>query len=344
MQAVFKYGLDKIELENIEKFCNSVDYCSIEQSVGWSQLFYKSKICYFYLFDESGIKSFSQINEGVKSAQIYFGPVCCEKEVMITSINEIIHYYKKRGFYYLGIQMYYKSGYDTDYIEYALNKLYNIKYIFNNQNTKSSIEINLENSIEEIWRNFREGHKKSVKKAQKMGLTINEVKDLSELETFMEINSKMCKARHISDNSFVSRNIIKIFNYLIENNRGRILLAKDRDGIVVGGDMLVYQGNSVIMYKGATDPDRRDLPISHLLIYEAIIKAKNDQFKYFDFWGYNHFADKNDQVYYINQFKKGFGGYYTFFGKKMNISLVPYGYNIFKIFITFQTFLQQILK
>jgi len=329
MQVVFKRELDKIELENIKKFCNSVDYCSIEQSVGWSQLFYKSKICYFYLFDEYGIKSFSQINEGVKSAQIYFGPVCCEKEVMITSINEIIHYYKKRGFYYLGIQMYYKSGYDTDYIEYALNKLHKIKYIFNNENTKSSIEINLDDTQEEIFKKFKENHKRNIKKALNLKMTVEVMKDAFELASFVKIYLKMSKVRSLDEDKPINQ----IYNFLINNKKGEVLLIKDKDNIILGGAILAYQGNTVRYLIGATDPDRYDLPMLHLVLYKAIIKAKNNNFKYFDFWGFDHFADENDQVFNINKFKKGFGGYYTFFAKKMNINLIPYGYVFYKFLL-----------
>ncbi|NTU51718.1 MAG: hypothetical protein HGA94_04680, partial [Candidatus Aminicenantes bacterium] len=34
---------------------------------------------------------------------------------MIDSIKEIIEYYKKKKFIFLGIQLFYKSGYETDY-------------------------------------------------------------------------------------------------------------------------------------------------------------------------------------------------------------------------------------
>ena len=109
-------------------------------------------------------------------------------------------------------------------------------------------------------------------------------------------------------------------------------VVKDKDGIMIGGIIAVYQGKTVRMYKGASDPERRDIPISHLLVYEIIQRAKNDNFKYLDLWGYNHFVDKNDQVYNINTFKRGFGGECTFFAKKMNINLIPNGYYIFIFF------------
>jgi len=330
MEAVFKYELDNLELDSIKKFCNSVDYCSLEQSVGWIQMLYKTKICYFYLLDENRIKSFCQINERLRSAKILYGPVCCEKEAMVNSINEIINYYKKRGFYYIGIQMYYKSGFDTEYIEYKLNKLHNIKYIFNSENTKSSIELDLEESLEDIWRKMRKGHRNGIKNAVKLGVTFDVVKDKSELDSFMEIYLRMCKARNYSDYEITTENIHKIYNYLIENNKGEVLIARDKDGIILGGEILVYQGISVRCWKGASDPDKRDISTSHLLLYEAIKKAKNENFKYFDLWGYNHFADENNHVFYINHFKKGFGGDITFFAKKMNVDLMPFGTIIFR--------------
>jgi lipid II:glycine glycyltransferase (peptidoglycan interpeptide bridge formation enzyme) len=336
MKAVFKYELEHSEIEEIRDFFNSVDYCSVEQSIGWTQIFYKSKICYFYLRDESGIRSFCQITERLRSAQISYGPVCCEKHLMIDSINEIINYYKKLGYYYLGIQMYYKSSYDTEYIEYALNKRHNIKYFFNSENAKSSIEINLEESIEEIYRKIRHGHKNDIKKAIKLGVTFDVVKDKSELDAFLEIYTKMCNARNIDKGGLTTENIHAINNYLNKYNKGLILIGKDKDNVVLGGEILFYQGVSVRCWKGVSDPDKRGIPLSHLLLYEAIKKAKNDNFKYFDFGGYNHFAVKNNHVFNINHFKKGFGGEFIFFAKKMNISLLPYGYNIYRFLNLFK--------
>jgi hypothetical protein len=73
MQAIFKYNLDKQEKESINSFCDSCEYCSIEQMIGWTDFFYKARICYFYLLDDSGIKSFCQINESFKSAKYITG-------------------------------------------------------------------------------------------------------------------------------------------------------------------------------------------------------------------------------------------------------------------------------
>ena len=339
MQAVFKTELDSTELENIRKFCDSVDYCSMEQSVGFPGLLYKVKVNYFYLIEDKAIKSFCQIIENFKFAYIWFGPVCDDRELMITSINEIIHSYKKRGFWYLGIQMYKKSGYDTDYIEYKLNGSHDIKYVFNHENTKSSIEIDLEKSTEELYSYIRKGHKSDIKKAIKSGLRVEELKVASELSSFINVYSKMCKTREISGHS--AREIDGICNYLIQNRKGQLLLVKDENDTIVGGVILAYQGISVRYLISASDPDRRDLPLLHLAIYSALEKAKEGKFKYFDFWGYNHFADKDDQISKINHFKKGFGGYYIFFAKKMNINLSPYGFLLYRLSVYFKKLKRQ---
>jgi hypothetical protein len=330
MQAVFKYELEQIELENIKKYCDSVEYCSIDQYPGWSQLLYKSRICYFYLYDETGIKSYSLIGESRRSAYIDFGPVCCDKDIMITSLNEIIRYYREKRYFYLGVQMYYKSSYDTDYIEYALNRLYKIRYFFNNENTKSSLEINLQDSLEEISRGLRKGHKSDIKKAAKLGLTVCRTNDEKELNAFFDVYAKMCKSRNIEAGEFSGKDLKNIYNFLTQNNKGEILVVKDNEGTVLGGGIFVYQGITVRYLKGAANPDIRDIPILHIVLFDAIRRAKEENFRYFDFWGYNHFANKDDQVYYINHFKKGFGGYFTFFAKKMNIDIIRGGYKIHK--------------
>ena len=338
MKAVFKYELNVTEIQDTIKFCESVDYVSLEQSPGFPEILYGTKFTFFYLTDDDIIKSFSQINENFKFAHIWFGPVCCDKGIMIISINEIINYYKKRGFWYLGIQMYYKSGYDVDYIEYALNKVHSIKYIFNNENTKSSLEIDLGKSMEDIYSSFRKGHRSDIKNALKKGITVEELKDENELTHFADVYLKMCKTREIGSHS--TNEIKSICNYLVNNKKGQILLAKDCNNIIIGGVILAYQGISVRYLLGASDPDRHDLPLLHPVIYQAIERAKLNNFRYFDFWGYNHFAEEGDQRFNINHFKKGFGGYYTFLAKKMNINLIPYGYRIYRLL----TFLRKHIK
>ena len=330
MVALFKTKLSEQEISQITGFCKSARYCSLEQSIGFPVLLNKQKTTYFYLEDEGSIKSFCQISEKFRFATIWFGPVCDDRDIMLRSLSEIIDYYKKRRFWYLGIQLYMKSSFDSEYIEYALNKSYRIRYIFNNENTKSSLEIDLSRNMSDIYRDMRKGHKSDIKKAMKSGLKVEEAQTGDDIKAFTDIYLKMVNARNIHGHT--SEEIERIFNYIHDRDMGTLLLAKDIDHIVVGGAIIVKQGISARYLISTSDPQKRDLPMTHLIIYRAIEKAKEDKLRYFDFWGYNHFADKDDQIYKVNLFKKGFGGYYTFFAKKMNIDLIPNGHNILRFF------------
>lgn len=330
MKAVFKARLSEQENSLITGFCRSVRYCAIEQSIGFPALLNEQKITYFYLEHEGSIKSFCQISEKLRFASVWFGPVCDDRDVMLKSLCEIIDHYKKRRFWYLGIQLYLKSGYDSEYIDYALNRLYRIRYKFNNENTKASLEIDLDRSISDIYRDMRKGHKSDIQKALRSGMYIEEAQSEGDVKAFTDIYHKMTRTRKIHGHT--STEIKEIFNYVHDNGLGTLLLAKDSNKLVVGGAIIVKQGISARYLISASDPEKRDLPMTHLVIYKAIEMAKKERLRYFDFWGFNHFAIKDDQIYNVNLFKKGFGGYYTFFAKKMNIDLIPNGYNIHRFF------------
>jgi hypothetical protein len=331
MKTVFKSELDNSDKLAVTKFAGEVDYFAIEQQIGFPELLYHSKITYFLLRDdEDSLKSFCQINENFKSAHIWFGPVCDDPDLMIESILRIVEYYKSMHFWYIGIQPYWKTGYDADYIEYYLNQKIKIDYIIDNENTKSSLEIDLHESIDAIFGKFSKGHKSAIKKAKKTGITVLEASSASEISSFQQVYLRMCQNRNIR--AHTPGEIEGISNYLSSHKLGTLLLAFSPENKILGGAVFAYQGVSVRYLLSASDPDRRDLPISHLIVYEAIERAKLQQFKYFDFWGYNHFALPTDQIYLVNRFKHGFGGYFTFLMKKMNISLIPHGFCLYKLY------------
>jgi hypothetical protein len=328
MEAVFRNILNDTEIGEIRQFCAKSGYFALEQALGFPGILYTAKITYFYLSDGGAIKSFSQINESFRFAQIWFGPVCDDREMMIESVLRISEYYSKRGFWYLGIQPYRNSGSDADYIEYILNRRLRIRYLYTNENTKSSIELDLSRSLEEIRGNFTKGHKSAISKALRYGITVEEMKGSADLDFFAHVYERMRGSRGITGHT--TGEVRKICSYILENKCGIVLLAKTPASEVIGGSVFVFQGRSVRYLLSASDPERRELPITHLILFRAIELSKAASFRYFDFWGYNHFARPGDQLYQINKFKKGFGGYYTFLMKKMNISLVPCGFGIFR--------------
>ncbi len=330
MIPVFKKRLDDSEAQKIKQFCASVDYFAIEQSLGFTDILSAPHTTYFYLLNDGEILSFGQITENFRFAQIWYGPVCDDRDLMIESILKIAEYYKERGFWYLGIQPYRKTGFEADYIEYKLNSQLRISYVYSNENTKASLEIDLDQSYDDIFSSFRKGHKSAVKKAMSLGIRVTEPESPADLDSFIEVYRSMCEERGITGHTRKETN--GIYQYLVENKCGEILLAKDSRDAVLGGALFVFQGISVRYLLSAADPGRKELPVTHLILSTAINRAKTAGFRYFDFWGFNHFATPDDQVYMVNRFKRGFGGYYSFLMKRMNISLIPGGFKIFRLY------------
>jgi lipid II:glycine glycyltransferase (peptidoglycan interpeptide bridge formation enzyme) len=95
--------------------------------------------------------------------------------------------------------------------------------------------------------------------------------------------------------------------------------------------LLAFQVNTVLYFKGSSDPNSRHLPVLHMAIWEGIKMAKRLGFDFFDLWGYNHFAKENDQVFFINRFKKGFGGEYIFYPKKIYFIYKPLRYKLLQL-------------
>jgi len=63
------------------------------------------------------------------------------------------------------------------------------------------------------------------------------------------------------------------------------------------------------------------LPALHSVFWEAIQWSKKNGFKLFDLGGYGHYATENDQVFYINNFKRNFTENYFFYPKRMIFEL-----------------------
>ncbi len=337
MHFFFKYNISDTEIDQIKRFYNSLDLVTIEQYPKWNEVIedYSSKVCYFLAKENEETVCFAQIKEiGIKSihftAQIEFGPIFKDADFLIKSMEKIHRYYKRKGFTYLFIQLAIPTGAISDYIECKLNQLLKIRYIFDRQN-KTSILVDLKPQEEEIFRNFSKGHKSAVKKAIREGIITKEVDSIDEVSALSEIYIKMCQSRKLSINiEKTKRQFKNIFIFLKEERKGIMLIVKDRLGTVIGGLIAVFEGNRVRYYKGTSDPERKNIPILHLAFWEVIKRAKREGFKYFDLWGYNHYVDDKDQIFYLNRFKKGFGGKYIFYPKIMHIDLKPFGYFIYK--------------
>ncbi len=251
-----------------------------------------------------------------KYASIEYGPLFQDIIVLEEAINDIYQYYYKKKYSYITIQLGVYTSIDTELLEYKLNSRYKLNNKFDKYNTKSSIVIKLESDLETIVKNFSKGHKSAIKKAVKDGLIIKVATDYSAFCQYINVERAMLDNRGLA----IKQDHNNLWKFIQKSNEGFVLNAYLGDKCV-GGGIFLDQGNVLRYYRGASHPDYRNYAISHLVIYHAIKLAKESQYNYLDLWGYNHFAKEGDQIYYINRFKKGFGGSYVFFPRRFNFPL-----------------------
>ncbi len=270
-----------------------------------------------------------------KTANINFGPAFSDFEVLKKGIQFLHNYFSSRNFIFFSIQLGIPASKQTELLEYNINHYFKVKYYFKPGNLWSSIYVDLAKPETEILRSFSKGHKSSIKSAySKSELRISIQNNPGSLKSFIDLYIKMMAVRKLPfDKEETAHLFNSVSSFINENDKGFIEYIFEGENLV-GGLIIIYQGNSARYYKGASDPERRDIPILHFGLYEAMKYCKANGYSIFDLWGYNHFVDENDQVYFINKFKKGFSNSFTFFPKRMNFVLKPVTYNIY-LFLRF---------
>jgi hypothetical protein len=331
MNVTFTYTLSDSERKRIQDFYLSLDYVALEQFPGWEKVTEDySTPCYFLAEKDNQIICCARILESRlgfwKTAHIQFGPLFSDPDYLVDSIQEIFNHYKSTGFCRLTIQLGFPTGALADYIEFKLNKHLKICYKFDRHNW-SSLFVDLSLSEDLLLKSFSKGHKSAITKSIKEGITVRTAQTLEEVMALCSIYLKMNESRNLSaDESKTRKLFTNLFDFFSTNDLGRFLIVRDAEQIIIGGIVLLIQGQAARYFKGASDPDRRNVPILHSALFEAMKIARERGCKIFDLWGYNHFVDENDQVFYINKFKKGFSRNYMFYPKIMYFELNPVKY------------------
>jgi hypothetical protein len=335
MEFIFTYNPGDDELIVIREFYHSLSQVSLEQHPDWPAIEKENvKYCYFIAKESGNYTCFAVITENLSRAfpvaNIRFGPLFKNEDQLVQAVQSIHAYYKRKGFLMCSIQLGIATGAVADYIEYAINKTIRVKYFFDRENW-SSLWLDLSKPEDEIFRRFSKGHKSDIKKSIKAEMKVMELTNDMELEELGVIFEKMNKTRGLENRQeYFLPYLKRVNNFFTSNNTGTILIVKDHQGVIVGGILLAFQGDQMRFFKGASDPEYRHLPTLHLALWEAIMTAREKGFKYFDFWGYNHFVGEEDQIFYVNRFKKGFGGEYVFYPKRMYFIFKPVRYYIYR--------------
>lgn|GEM_PF-1021134 len=341
---IFKTELTQQEREMCLELYGAQEFVSIEQHPDWDAITTtKEKSSYFLMKKENKLISYAILHTPQsKVAHIPFGPISDSKEVAVEALNVILEHFKREKFYYLTIQLPGPVSKFSEFTEYRINKFHKIKYFFDKRNWSTSV-IDLGQDIETIIKGFSTNHRRSVKKAKKLGVTARVIDTDTEIANFNDIYVKMYEARGRKIDS--EKNLstyLKALEFFKDEVNGFFFGAFDEEKML-GGFIILIQGNTAFYYHAATDPEQRKIPMQHGAIVSVLEFLKNRGVKYFDFGGYNHLVGEDDQIYHINRFKDGFTKDYIFYPKLMYVEFVPMSIRALKLFQGFKNIIKKII-
>jgi lipid II:glycine glycyltransferase (peptidoglycan interpeptide bridge formation enzyme) len=188
-------------------------------------------------------------------------------------------------------------------------------------------ELDLSPSENELLMGMRKTTRYLIKQAQKnKEIEIKEENNFEGIEKFNQIY-QLTKERH----GFIPFSLEYLKNEFLafsKENQVSVLLGKYKEEVVSGGIFIFWQKIG-FYHHGASSQKYPKIPVSYLLLWEAIKKAKNLGCQKFNFWGIAPLSKfsvqrsefKNHPWSGLTLFKIGFGGYKKEYVKTQDLVL-----------------------
>lgn len=146
---------------------------------------------------------------------------------------------------------------------------------------RDTIYVDVTQSEQEIWKDFRDGCQRSIKKAQQHFI-VEETRRPEDIRTFFEIYDGEMVIKNAPPHLYFSH---EFFVKGFETFKEFVLLAARHEGKMVGGFMIAAAHGIAHHYLSASLRDYWDYRVNNILFYEAIMWAKRHQHHIFDFQG-----------------------------------------------------------
>ncbi len=163
-------------------------------------------------------------------------------------------------------------------------------------------ELDIDLTEDELLMGMRKTTRYLIKKAIKKNVEIIEADGVEEFDKLYQ--QTKVRQHFVPFSLNYLKNEFKAFS---KDGQILVLLGK-YNGEVVASGIFVFWGDVGFYHHGASSLKYPKIPVSYLLLWEAIKKAKEKGCKKFNFWGVVPDEKKSHPWYGLSLFKKGFGG------------------------------------
>lgn len=166
--------------------------------------------------------------------------------------------------------------------------------------SSKTIILDIDKSKEELLEQMHHKTRYNIRLAEKKGVTVQEIdlKDKESINIFINLLEQTAQRDKFYIHS--KEHYQKMLEVLGKDGIVKLFLAKYQDKIIAG-TLNSFFNQTAIYLHGASDYSHRNLMASYLLQWQAIIQAKEQGLKYYDFGGINQ-----EKWPGVTRFKKGF--------------------------------------
>ena len=168
-------------------------------------------------------------------------------------------------------------------------------------------ELDIKKPEEELIAQMRKTTRYLIRQAQKNSdIRIEQSLELRDIEKFNQLYQETVDRHH-----FVPFSLEYLKNEFLafrDDNQVLIFLGKYKGDLISSGIFIFWQ-NIAFYHQGASSLRYPKIPVSYLLLWEAIREAKNRSCQKFNFWGIAPENLKNHPWAGLTLFKIGFSGY-----------------------------------
>jgi peptidoglycan pentaglycine glycine transferase (the first glycine) len=170
----------------------------------------------------------------------------------------------------------------------------------------ASLLVDIGRTDDEIFGGFRSATRRSIRKSQRLGIEVLEEDTPEGWSVLASLETDLARRAAIQATDARKIDLVST-QWLRGGTGGSVLVARHGDEPLAAALLVVHQGNAHIPLIPSSRR-HRDMPASHLLVWEAMRWARDHGCTTFDFSGYSLVAQPGDQLWGINQFKRGFAG------------------------------------
>lgn len=165
-----------------------------------------------------------------------------------------------------------------------------------------TIRVDLKSNEEAIFHSFSEAKRRAVRRAVKLGVTVERSTNISDL---IRIKNKSAGLF-----GFITTTGIKELWSIFAPDHASILLARDSRQNLVGGVLLLHWDHTTYYWIAGATKYGKKLFAPTLLVWESLKLAKKRKSEWFDFVGVwdERIPRENRQWKGFTKFKEGFGG------------------------------------